>query len=377
MILDEISFKKIEEFHENCIGCEKCSSYCSFNIYNNSNPKDHSGQLVQDHYQMDVLSTSYDCTSCGYCEIKCPKGINYKDIHNSIKENIFTKHKKLPNKTAEKIVDFHQNIAFHKFSNHSTTGFTSTQNRKVFFPGCALIANQPEIVLETFEYLQSQNDNIGIISYCCGKPTAFVGKRDDFVDKFSVVREQVIDYDIKEIITACPNCYMVLKKQLPDIKVSHISQSLLKYGLPKLNDFDSQQITIHDPCPTRFEMEIQTSVRLTLESLGFVIKESVHAMENTICCGSGGMLRVVSPKAAKKYTEVFLNEFSDNDSVVTYCQECTKTLISNDKNAHHFLNLIFSPNYSLEDQMKIFSSPQQWANRYKYKTNIVHKKGLL
>ena len=88
------------------------------------------------------------------------------------------------------------------------------------------------------------------------------------------------------------------------------------------------------------------------------------------------MLRVVSPAAAEKYTKVFLSEFSADEPVITYCQECVQTLTNNQKYAHHLLNIVFSPDYSLETPPKDVSFLKKWANRYTYKNKIARKKGL-
>lgn len=379
-ILKRETIKQIESFHEACSGCGLCTNFCAFHMHNDVQAKAHAETLLSAHRVLEDLNKSYDCSSCGYCQIKCPNGIDFKAIHARVKEDLYTNYNKLPNQSADKIVTFHQKTMFSKFFNHTTTGFKDEQQRKVFFPGCALIGYQPETVLATYEYLQNQDDNIGIMSFCCGKPTETIGKVQIFNDQFEIVRSQIETYDIKEIITACPNCHMTLKNHLTDVKITHISQAILRYGLPdninrNAHYTHQKNITIHDPCPTRYEIEIHTAVRTLTASLGFSIRERTHSMEHTLCCGSGAMMRLLSPIAAEKYTSVFLDEFKDDEPIITYCQECLQTLNDNKKPAHHLLNLLFTPHYHLESKQKGVSFMKKWTNRYVYKNKVNSKFG--
>lgn len=374
-LLRQDTLDKIANFHAECIGCMLCTDFCSFHKQNQLNPKDHSKALLDKAPSQELMALSYDCSACGYCQTRCPKDIDYKGLHRSIKEDLYDHLHRLPNKKAEKNIDRHQKHVFHPFFNHTTTGFTDTKDRKVFFPGCSLISCHPETVLETYTYLQEQGDNIGIMSYCCGKPTETLGKNQAFQDKFDIIREQITSHNIQEIITACPNCHMTLKAYLPSVKIQHISQAILNYGLPERLTTSKQvktlqQISLHDPCPTRYETDIHEAVRSLLGALGLKVRERSNERTQTPCCGSGSMLRQVSPKAAEAYTQVFLKEFETDEPIVSYCQDCVQVLNHHHRSAHHFLKMIFEPDYCLKTKEKEVQFLERWTNRYKHKITM-------
>lgn len=375
-ILKSETLKAIDCFEKKCTACNQCTSFCSFHMPVRISPKAFASQLRENPEDILSLIRSYDCSNCGYCQVNCPENIDFQALHEQIKIDL-GRHR-LIDKSAKRVVDTHQKMVFHKLLNHATTGFTAPEKRKVFFPGCALIAFQPELALATFEYLEEQNDNIGLMSLCCGKPTKTIGDEDAFSNRFQQVTKEIQNQSIQEIITACPNCHQTLKEHLPHVEVTHISQSILKYGLldsGPLQDTGQQVVTVHDPCPLRQETEIHTSVRTLLEHMGYQVRQRRQSEEQTICCGSGGMIKVLSPKAAETYGNVMASVFQENEPIITYCQECVQTLSDKKLNAHHLLNLIFSEHHHSNDCQESVSFLKKWTNRIRYNMKIKLKKG--
>lgn len=371
----------IELFHTKCTGCMLCTTYCSFHTNNNTNPKEHSKYILDNPCDKNVIKSSYDCNACGFCIVKCPENIDFRILHEKIKKNIYLNDHQLVSKSADRIVNFHQKNSFSRVFSHKTSGFTDQKNRKVFFPGCSLVSCSPKTVLNTYKYLQSKDDNIGIMSYCCGKPTEALGNEEGFERRFEIIKNEVRNSHITEIITACPNCHIVLKSKLPNTKVVHISQSILEYGFPsEMIDFyfkiTKSRITIHDPCPIRDDNEIHGYIRKLAKLLGFKIEERDNSKENTLCCGAGGMIKLTSPVTAEKYSFIVLNEFMKNDIIITYCQECVETLATSSSYVFHLLDLIFNDYNSIKSKFININFFMKWANRYMHKIRINQKKGL-
>lgn len=354
---------KISSFNENCIDCGLCTDFCSHHIAVDELPKVHTGKLLANPSIKMLKDSAYNCNECGRCKTKCPKELNYQSIHREIKQRSYKDAKRVPTLRAQIVIDFHQIGNFHPLLNHKTHGFSSDDNRKAFFPGCALIQQSPKIVERTYAFLESQDDNIGLMSYCCGKPTISTGNTEGFAKRTSQLVQDVEKFNIKEIIVACPNCYKTLSALLPTVTITFITTALIRYNFPIQAANTVTKVSIHDPCPMRYAINVHHDIREMATSFGNEVIERNTSGVNTLCCGAGGMMKVVNPSTSDRYTNEFVQSFDPSLPIITYCRECEHILNSKGFETYHILDLLFAKKQMTN---KANNGYDRWKNRIRY-----------
>jgi heterodisulfide reductase subunit D len=133
---------------------------------------------------------------------------------------------------------------------------------------------------------------------CTGDPARRAGN--EFM--FQMMAYQNIQllnaYNIKNIVTACPHCFNILKNEYPvlggNYEVVHHStflQKLIDDGKIKLKeggDFKGKKITYHDSCYLGRANNIYEAPRKVLEALDADLTEMKRCKSNGLCCGAGG-----------------------------------------------------------------------------------------
>jgi heterodisulfide reductase subunit D len=133
---------------------------------------------------------------------------------------------------------------------------------------------------------------------CTGDPARRAGN--EFLFQMMAYNNiQVLNnYGIKNIVTACPHCFNILKNEYPelggDYQVVHHTtflQQLINEGKIKLKDggsFKGKRITYHDSCYLGRANNIYEAPRKVLEMLDAELVEMRHCRSDGLCCGAGG-----------------------------------------------------------------------------------------
>ena len=139
---------------------------------------------------------------------------------------------------------------------------------------------------------------LGKEEMCTGDPARRAGN--EFM--FQMMAYQNIQllntYNIKNIVTACPHCFNILKNEYPvlggNYEVVHHStflQKLIDDGKIKMKeggDFKGKKITYHDSCYLGRANNIYEAPRKVLEALDADLIEMKRCKSNGLCCGAGG-----------------------------------------------------------------------------------------
>ena len=147
---------------------------------------------------------------------------------------------------------------------HQALGFSGLMMRipeaeAVFWPGCALMNLDTEILEKTLKILRRAEPEIKLAAGCCGQPTVYLfpEKTDKRQKKLRNLLEK---QGVKRIYTACPNCTLQLK-ELGDFEVISIWPVLAEH-LEKIDVKAMEGRFIwHDPCPTRNDPAQQAGAR--------------------------------------------------------------------------------------------------------------------
>ena len=149
-----------------------------------------------------------------------------------------------------------------------------------------------------------------------------------------------------------------------ELTVETVYEQMLTSGLPATGK-GSGEVTVHDPCPLRFQSPVQECVRTILSHKGVRVQEMRHSRKRTICCGAGGSVGFVRPDLARAWSELRSKE-AEGKRIVTYCAGCTDFL-SKVSAVTHIADLIFAPKASLEGKIKISRAPFTYINRIELK----------
>lgn len=252
-------------------------------------------------------------------------------------------------KIKELPVIIHQLLSFNKI--FASTNRSST----LFWPGCSLMSLDPDIIKETYKILKIKDKNMGISSFCCGKPSLYVENSRNFKSRLNKVTKILNKNSTKTIYTACPNCFNTLKKYT-DYEIKSIWPIIDEFfPKDKINILKNQEFILHDPCASRNNNEVHIATRNILKQLGIKILEFTNNKNNSQCCGKKNMLMVLNNKIGMKILNSTSKE-AISKKIVSYCASCVDSFKIINIESFHVLELIFS---------KYSKKKSSWLNRFK------------
>jgi Fe-S oxidoreductase len=139
---------------------------------------------------------------------------------------------------------------------------------------------------------------LGNEEMCTGDPARRAGN--EFMFQMMAYQNiQVLNnYEIKKIVTACPDCFNIFKNEYPvlggNYEVLHHStflQQLIDDGKIKMKEdgvFKGKKISYHDSCYLGRANNIYEAPRKVLEALDAELVEMKRCKSNGLCCGAGG-----------------------------------------------------------------------------------------
>ncbi len=241
---------------------------------------------------------------------------------------------------------FHQGLSF------SPLMMRIPQSEAVFWPGCALLNLDAELLEKTLSILRRAETDIELCTCCCGQPSLYL-----FPEQGKKRQEQLCTrlkaQGVKRIYTACPNCTIQLRK-LGDFEVYSVWPLLAQ--LCRKEDLKSVEglYLWHDPCVTKRDKEQQQAVRKLLELSGCSYMEPLHTGENSICCGNFHMLHTLRPETSAQVRRRRLAEFPQERCILSSCEGCLGAFRSEGRSCLHLLELLFGE-----------SKQRSWGNRFK------------
>ena len=240
---------------------------------------------------------------------------------------------------------------------HQVLGFHNLMMRipkteAVFWPGCALMNLDPEILEKTLEVLRRAEPEMGLATGCCGQPTVYL-----FPEKAEMrqgkLQGLLKKQGVKRIYTACPNCTLQLR-ELGDFEVISIWPVLAEHLQKSDVKTSDGSFVWHDPCPTRNAPAQQLGARKILEISGCDYAEPVHTGPKTQCCGNFHMMRATDPEKSAKMRAHRLEELGETRIILSNCEGCLDAFRSEGRETCHLLELLFGK-----------SKTRSWANRIK------------
>ena len=219
----------------------------------------------------------------------------------------------------------------------------SCASRTVFFPGCSLAAYSPDYVLTVRDFIRERRGDCEVLMACCAKPLRLMGKKSIFQRRMDRVRRKLDNMGAETVITACQNCFKVLREQDGGRRILSLWPLLLRLGLPDglAEKYEGLEVSIQDSCVTRDMPEIAASVRELLKRLGVTVREMACSSARAKCCGG---ITTITTGDAKLGREAMRKRAAESpcSTILSYCASCRSAMgIDGEHRSLHLLDLIF------------------------------------
>jgi len=191
--------------------------------------------------------------------------------------------------------------------------------RQVYAPGCALMIYKPELAKRVLEFLRKDIDDIKEHLTCCRhEPNLAAGTR---------------------VINTCAGCDKRYRELYAGISTVSLWEILAENETFPFPDYQGQEMSVHDACPTRTEVRVHTAIRKLLARMNIKIVEAANTRTRATCCGDSfyGVLPAeqVKERMQQRATEM------PCDNVVVYCVSCIKAMHIGGKQPRYIVDLLF------------------------------------
>lgn len=292
-----------------------------------------------------VVQAAFECTLCGNCDRWC--SLKNTEHTRAFREYLL-EHGVEPMKEHSSLLLSIRNYGNPWFQPRSARTKWSRglnipkaaprQQEVLFFAGCTSAVSKAlnRGLVASARLLQKAGvrfATMGADEPCCGSTLMRVGQRTEFE---KLAKENVGRFEslgVKRIVTACPGCYVTLKKSVEangsGIEVVHIAQeiaALVRDGRLRLRR-TSGRMTYHDPCHLGRLGGVFDEPREIVKAVAELV-EMPNSRYESRCCGAGAGLQAAFPRlsrdlAAKRVAEA---KATGATTLVTSCPFCETQL---------------------------------------------------
>jgi len=236
----------------------------------------------------------------------------------------------------------------------------------LFFPGCALRIQTPELCQLSFEWLKERGLAQSQSDACCGQPLVYQRKQEAFTKKGERLFQDLNGQGISRIITACPNCFYALdtlrQKEEAFFDILAFPEVLVDEGVVFSSEvFLDAHFTVHDSCPDRQAQVFGSALRALGENLSLV--EMKHNREKGLCCGIGDVFYRASRTVQEEQTDRRIGEAENAQAthLLCGCINCALAFHQRipDVKIVHYLELLFGKGFSVPSCDQLLSSDSE------------------
>jgi Fe-S oxidoreductase len=327
----------------NC-ACQSCLNVCPHLRHYKGYPKKYAREMYNNIITAYGIRTSNilinSCLECDLCKEICPNGADVAAfIRQARDEMIQTNH--MPASAHEYALEDlvsanAPETSFYRPPKGRPTG------EKLFFPGCQLVASKPDLVQKVYAHLNEAFDGqVGLMSACCGAPARWSGRTgltgqvtSEFLGTWEKAGRPLV-------VLACPSCYLFFQNEIPSVKIESLWE-VLAAKPPKGLELDDQtlELTLHDPCATRYQENVQQSVRSLMAKIAPNYKEQKYSQRLTKCCGYGGLGANANDQLGLEFAKDAA--LDGTNPLVSYCAMCRDRFALAGRPSLHLLDLLFA-----------------------------------
>jgi Fe-S oxidoreductase len=276
------------------------------------------------------------CNHCGLCKEVCPVNIDTGEF-------LLQSHRKMHEKGA-------MPWAFHEFylrdmdfSNNEAalTKLPQGYNKSsyVFFPGCQLGASDTRYVTRSYQFLTEHFPDTALMLSCCGAPADWAGDEIIHHKTMDKIKSDWISLGKPKAIFACPTCKQMFQRYLPEIKGEFLYNIIAEEGISPVKKFKSETASVFDPCSSRYEPAVQSTIRELATKAGFHLEPLPMEGKLAQCCSYGGQVTVTHPPYANHMVNTRIEQ--NNNPYITYCANCRDIFAEAKKRTWHILDILF------------------------------------
>jgi Fe-S oxidoreductase len=276
------------------------------------------------------------CNHCGLCKEVCPVNI---DVGRFLLQSHREMHKKGAMPWA--FHDFY--LRDMEFSNSEAElirlphGYE--KSRFVFFPGCQLGASDPRYVTLSYRFLIEHFPDTALMLHCCGAPADWAGDEKIHSKVLAKIRTTWTNLGKPMFVFACPMCKQMFKQYLPEIHGEFLYNLIKEEGTGPVRYFNNETASVFDPCASRYEPDVQRTVRELATKAGFNLEPLPMEGKLAECCSFGGQVAVAYPPYATNMVKTRIEQ--SEKPYITYCVNCRDIFSSAGKQTWHILDIIF------------------------------------
>lgn len=351
-----------------CIDCQclECVKGCAFLRHYKKYPRTYVREVFNNmSIVMGIHSSNgliNSCSLCGQCKVICPNHLDMGEICRIARNDMVTKGKMPPSAHDFALLDMSFSNGDDYFLSHHQPGYDSSSY--VLFPGCQMGASLPEVVKKVYgDLCQRLEGGVGLMLGCCGAIADWAGDHPLLGQELEKIVQAWQELGRPQVITLCPSCQKTFAEYTEIVPISIVTL-LQQLGLPAAVPQGQGILAVHDSCGTRFQRELQDSVRSLAGQCGYRIEELPYSRELAHCCGYGGLVSVANKAVAQEMVQQCVTQ-SDHD-YLTYCVNCRDHFMNQGKKTRHLLELV----YGLEEH-KVADISQRRINRIRLKKELL------
>ena len=335
---------------ERCIECTLCRKECAF-LRKYGSPKN-----IAERYGFApaaAQSMAFACSLCQLCAAVCPVALNPAAMFLEMRRASMAQGA-MDGSRFGRILNYEKRGISRRYSYCALPTGCDT----VLFPGCALSGTRPARVRQLYAHLLKTIPRLGLVLDCCASPSHSLGRQESFHAVFNEMKEYLLHNGVRNVIVACPNCYMVFQRYGNGLQTTTVYEYL---SSAPAKTAIAATVAIHDPCATRNQPHIHSAVRRLISEGSLIIQEMDHHGPQTLCCGEGGSVGCVAPDFSRKWGGKCRQE-ARGAMIVTYCAGCAHFLGASGPSCH-ILDLLFEPEATLAGKAKAAKAPWTYLNR--------------
>jgi fumarate reductase (CoM/CoB) subunit B len=277
--------------------------------------------IIDDAKDDCVIGAVMRCALCGLCSVDCPVDISAHAVMTSAREWLAADGVISTDGFESLLIDHDRTVfSLYRYMNGiSYADLIPDTFDTVFFPGCILATYAPDLTRRIYEWLVQQGQGVALSEHCCGSPLISLGLADRATRLRGYMAERLSELNVKRLVTVCPGCHAELDGELGDVEVVALPVLLRDAGVTIPGE---GRVTVHDSCRDRGG-PFGPAIRELFSAYDLV--EMEHHGENTMCCGSGGLVSAVDPDLYDARTVERLDEYraTGADQLVTPCLTCS------------------------------------------------------
>ncbi|MBP6977234.1 MAG: NAD(P)-binding protein [Bacteroidales bacterium] len=276
------------------------------------------------------------CNHCGLCKEVCPQNIDTGEF-------LLQSHRRMHEKGAMPWAFHEYYLRDMEFSN-GEAALTKIppghqKSHYFFFPGCQLGASDPLYVTKSYRYLLGHYPDTALMLGCCGIPADWAGNEKLHDKVIKKIREDWDRIGKPAAIFTCPTCKQTFQKYLPEIKGEFLYGFFEDVPVEPSHYSDQTTASVYDPCASRYEPELQKTIRNLARKAGFTLDALPMEGKLAECCSYGGQVAVAHPPYADNMVQKRISQ--NQHPYITYCSNCRDIFASAGKNCWHILDVIF------------------------------------